>query len=86
MAENERKWERYTVEERQQLNAEILLARRLRAASLEAVYGIWLLTVDHEDLSLSPDASDEFLFVELNDTTSVQILQVALLEQEESVW
>ena len=85
LAENECKWERYTVEEWQQLNAEILLAGRLRAACLKAVHSIWLFTIDHEDLSLSPDASDELLFVELNDAPSVQILQVALLEQEEGV-
>ena len=80
LAQDEGEWERNAVEEWKKLNAEILLAWSIWAASFKAINSVRLLSIDHEDLRLAPDARDELLVIKLNNASRVQILKIALLE------
>ena len=71
MTKHEGEWEGDAVEEWKKLNAQVLLAKGLATARLEAVNSIGLFSVNHENLRLTPHAGNELLFVKLDDAPCV---------------
>ena len=85
LREHERERERIDVEEGEQLDAQVLLARVVHGGEADHA-SVDLLLVDHVDLGVAPHADSETLVIVLDDAPGVHSFQVTLLEKLELVW
>ena len=85
MTEDKCEGECHRIEEWKQLDAKIDFAWSIRSTNLKAVYGVGFLSINHVNLRFAPNASNKLLFIELNDASGVQALQVSFLEKKERV-